>query len=69
MIAWLATNFNPGTLLVLAIVALIVGLVLRSLIRDKKAGIHSCGGSCGSGGCSACGGACSACSGGCGQTK
>lgn len=44
---------NPGTFLVLLVVAGMVALVIRSMIKDKKAGKPSCGGDC-----SHCGGAC-----------
>ena len=40
------------------LIALIVGLLIRGMIRDRKAGKRSCGGNCAS--CGACGG-CSAC--------
>ena len=56
MIAWLSTNLINIALI--AALVLIVGLVLRGMIRDKKAGKSSCGCSCAS--CGACGG-CSAC--------
>lgn len=43
-----------GTILVLAVLVLIVALIIRSMIRDKKKGISPlCGGSCKS-----CGGHC-----------
>ena len=43
-----------GTILVLAILAVIVGLALRGMYRDKKQG-KTCGScSCCSGGCSGC---------------
>ncbi len=42
-----------GTIVVALALILVVGFVIRTLYRDKKAGKHSCGGSCG--GCSACG--------------
>ena len=57
------TNFfamavNWINIVVFAAVILVVGLVIRSMIRDKKAGKSSCGGNCGS--CAGCAG-CSAC--------
>ena len=53
MLAWLSANLI-NIVLVLA-VALLVFVLVRSLIRDKRAGKSSCGGSCsGCGGCSAC---------------
>lgn len=43
-----------GTVIVLAVLVLIVGLIVRSMIRDKKNGKSlQCGGSC-----SGCGGHC-----------
>ena len=56
MLAWLSANFI--NLVLIAVVALIVGLLIRGMIRDKKAGKSSCGGNCAS--CGACGG-CSSC--------
>lgn len=43
-----------GTLIVLAVLALVVFLAVRSLLRARK-----------NGGCSGCSGGCSGCSGGC----
>ncbi|MCH5194968.1 MAG: FeoB-associated Cys-rich membrane protein [Oscillospiraceae bacterium] len=40
---------NPGTIVVLLIVAAIVALILFSMIRNKKKGKSSC--SCGCGSC------------------
>ena len=54
MFAWLASNY-VNILLILAISALVFFLI-RSLVRDKKAGRSSCGGNC-----AACGGNCAAC--------
>jgi len=56
MLTWLAVNWI--NIVVFAAVILVVGLVIRSMIRDKKAGKSSCGGNCGS--CAGCAG-CSAC--------
>ena len=39
---------NPGTLIVLLIVAAIVGLILWKMLKDKRAGKSSCGGNCAS---------------------
>lgn len=39
---------NIGTILTGAILLIIVALVLRTMIRDKKMGKGGCGGSCGS---------------------
>lgn len=47
---------NAGTILIGLVLILIVGLVIRGMIRDKKAGKSSCGGNCG-----ACGGCAAAC--------
>ncbi len=44
MLAWLSANLINIALV--AVIALIVGLLIRSLIRDKKAGRSSCGGDC-----------------------
>lgn len=41
---------NIGTILTGAVLLIIVALVLRTMIRDKKTGKGGCGGSCG--GCS-----------------
>lgn len=58
MFAWLGANLINIALI--AVIALVTGLLIRSMIRDKKAGKSSCGGSCAS--CGACG-ACAGCSG------
>ena len=63
MSAWLSANLINIALI--AVIVLIVGLLLRCMIRDRKAGKRSCGGNCA--GCGACGG-CSAC-GKCGATR
>ncbi len=34
-------------ILILAVLAAVVGLIVRGMIRDKKAGKSSCGGNCG----------------------
>ena len=50
MLVWLAANWI--NILLCAAVILLVGGILRSMIRDRKAGKSSCGGNCGScGGC------------------
>ena len=59
MLAWFSANLVNIALT--AAVALIVGLLIFVMVRDKKAGKSSCGGSCAScggscGGCSACAG-------------
>ncbi len=51
MFAWLFANLINIALI--AVIALVVGLLIRSMIRDKKAGKSSCGGNCAS--CGACG--------------
>ena len=54
MLGWLSANLI-NTLLV-AVIAAVVVLLIRGMIRDKKAGKSSCGGSCAScGACSSCG--------------
>ena len=54
MISWLSANLI--NLALIAALALIVGLVVRGMIRDRRAGKSACGGSCAScGACSACG--------------
>ena len=58
MLAWFSANLVNIALT--AVIVLIVGLLIFVMIRDKKAGKSSCGGSCG--GCASCGG-CSACAG------
>ena len=57
MFAWLSANLINIALV--AVIVLIVALLIRGMIRDRKAGKSSCGGSCAS--CGACGG-CSSCS-------
>ena len=56
MLAWFSANLINIALV--AVLVLIVGLLLRGMIRDKKAGKSSCGCNCAS--CGACSG-CSAC--------
>ena len=58
MFAWLSANLINIALT--AVLVLIVGLLIRGMIRNKKAGKSSCGCSCAS--CGACGG-CASCSG------
>ena len=48
---------NLGTIAVFLVLAVVVGLIIRSLYKQKKRGgsCTGCGGSCGScGGCTAC---------------
>ncbi len=48
-----------GTFFVALLLTVIITLISLSLIRDKKRGKHSCGGSCGScAGCAGCRGGC-----------
>ena len=56
MLAWFSANLVNIALT--AAVVLIVGLLIFVMVRDKKAGKSSCGGSCAS-----CGGSCAGCSG------
>ena len=63
MLAWLSANLINITLI--AAVALIVFLLVRVMVRDRKAGKAPCGGNCAS--CGACRG-CASCS-GCGAAK
>ena len=56
MLAWLSVNLI--NIVLIAVIVLLVGLLIRGLVLDKKAGKSSCGGNCAS--CGACGG-CSAC--------
>ena len=56
MLAWLSANLI--NIVLVAAVALLVALLIRGMVRDKKAGKSACGGNCAS--CGACGG-CSAC--------
>ena len=57
MLTWLSTNLI--NIVLIPVIVLITGLLIRSMIRDKKAGKSSCGGNCAS--CGVCSG-CSACS-------
>lgn len=43
-----------GTVLVLVVLLVVVGLIVRGMVRDRKQGKSSCGGDCASchGGCS-----------------
>lgn len=60
MLMWLSANLI--NLALSAVLALAVGLAIRGMIRDKKAGKSSCGCDCAT--CGACGG-CNACKNGC----
>ena len=63
MLAWLSANLINITLI--AAVALIVFLLVRVMVRDRKAGKAPCGGNCAS--CGACRN-CASCS-GCGAAE
>ena len=54
MLSWLQANI--GSIAVILILLVVIALIIRRLILDKKAGRHICGGSCGS-----CGGSCAGC--------
>ena len=41
MLAWLAANL--ANIVIIVILAFVVGLAVRSMIRNKKAGKSSCG--------------------------
>lgn len=56
MLAWLAANLI--NIVLILVVAAVIGLILRGMIRDRKAGRSPCGGSCAD--CGACHG-CSGC--------
>ena len=56
MLAWLSANLINIALIF--VIVLVVALLLRSMIRDKKAGKSSCGGNCAD--CGACSG-CASC--------
>ena len=47
MLSWLSANL--ATIIVFLVVALVVGLIIIKMVKDKKAGKSSC--SCGCGGC------------------
>ena len=56
MLTWLSANLI--NIVLVAVLALIVTLLIRGMIRDRKAGKSSCGGSCGAcGSCGRCGAA------------
>ena len=54
MFEWLQANL--ASLIAGLLVLFAVALVIAQLVKDKKAGKHLCGGSCGS-----CGGGCQGC--------
>ena len=45
MLAWLQSNLAP--ILVALVLLIVITLTLLSLSKDKKAGKHICGGTCG----------------------
>ncbi len=54
MLLWLMQNWI--NLALIALLVLLVGLLIRGLIRDRRAGNSRCSGSCGScGSCAGCG--------------
>lgn len=54
MLAWLAANLI--NIVLILVVAGVVGLILRGMIRDRRAGKAACGGSCADcGACHGCG--------------
>ena len=44
MFSWLAANI--GTILVALVVIAVCALIVHSMVRDRKQGRFSCGGSC-----------------------
>ncbi len=46
MVTWLAENL--GTILISIALITLVALIIRTMIRDKKMGRQTCGGSCAS---------------------
>ena len=52
MLAWLSANLI--NIVLVALIVLIVAFLIRGMIRDRRAGKSSCGGSCACGGCSSC---------------
>ena len=49
---------NAGTIGTALVVAVVLFLAVRKIVKDAKSGKPLCCGDCGSGACSACGGAC-----------
>ncbi len=54
MPAWFSANLI--NIVLVAVLALVVGLILRGMLRDRKAGKSACGGNCAD-----CGGNCAGC--------
>ena len=53
MLLWI--KLNLANIIVIAVIALVVFFIIRSMVMDKRAGRSSCGGNCGScAGCCAC---------------
>lgn len=53
MLLWI--KLNLANIIVIAVIALVVFFIIRSMVMDKRAGRSSCGGNCGScAGCGAC---------------
>ena len=46
MLSFLKANYL--TIIIIAVLVLIVALIIRSLVKDKKSGKSSCGGDCSS---------------------
>lgn len=54
MLAWISANLI--NIILIAVIAAVTFLLIRGMIRDKKAGKSSCGGNCAAcSACSACG--------------
>ena len=51
MLQWISANI--GTILISLVLLAVVGLIIRSMIRQKRQGKSSCGGNCAA--CAACG--------------
>ena len=49
---------NAGTILTALVLAAVIFLVVRGMVRDRRAGKGGCGGNCGA--CAGCGGGCAA---------
>lgn len=45
MLGWIMANI--GTILIVLVLTVMVVLIVRSLIKDRKQGKSSCGGNCG----------------------
>ena len=53
MLAWLSANLI--NIVLIMVIAAVTALLIRGMVRDRKAGKASCGGNCAScGACSAC---------------